>query len=278
MAFKDRKERSSMRTFVPITIDELKNKIEKSLERNDELDYTTITRKVEEDLEKVSFDTENLTDPPHYKFGPKNLIGYHTASNDLSFLGLAASGDWQFPVFFLIYWSGKELRGYIPTRGNFWNTDGKCAYGEDEKEDIDNIKKRFGLDVESIDDLDYSEANEKEIIEDIIEHFENKTSQDFLGSKNRYQPTIENIHKGLGIQPLSKRIEALEWYGSTENEGYELFDMTCSLCYYMTGIGDHTEKAEKLYEWARELAEESKKWCEKEDLEGLEEVTNGQWG
>ncbi|MDB5036981.1 MAG: hypothetical protein JWQ35_509 [Bacteriovoracaceae bacterium] len=56
---------------------------------------------------------------------------------------MTAGGDWENPVFFIIYWDGKALRGYIPTKGNLWNTDTKQAYGNDEESDAKNLLERF---------------------------------------------------------------------------------------------------------------------------------------
>lgn len=268
-----------MRYFKRISTEDLKNKIEKALNTDScDGDITNLNKKVSKDLSKVKFDMENVTDAEGYAFGPKKLIGYQTLDNGLTFLGVAAGGDWEIPIFFMIYWDGESLRGYIPTNGNIWNTDTKQAYGNDEEKDIANAKKRFGLDIESTESLDYSEANEKEILEDLMEHFETKDeAEGFLGA-SMYPPNIETIYKGLGIKPIEERIEKLCWYGSCENEGYELFSATCGLCYQMNGIGDHGEKCETLYQWAKELAEESRQWCEAEDPEALKEVTKGNWG
>ncbi|MBI5066052.1 hypothetical protein HZA97_07480 [Candidatus Woesearchaeota archaeon] len=105
--------------------------------------YKSLTQAIEKDLNKVSFDTENISgsaeDCDYYI---PELIGYHTLDNGLSFLGVGAGGDWECPVFFMLYWDGSELRGYIPTEGNPWNTKTKEAYGNNEEEDPKNAFKR----------------------------------------------------------------------------------------------------------------------------------------
>ena len=106
---------------------------------------------VKKDLKKVQFDFEN------YEFkngegyqGSTPIVGWQVSTSGLPFLGVAAGGDWEFPLFFIIYWDGKKLRGYIPTDGNTWNTDTKMAYGNDydgmgepSHADGKNIKKRW---------------------------------------------------------------------------------------------------------------------------------------
>lgn len=141
------------RFFVPITIDELKTKIQSRCTHDGQIDYRNLTPIVETDLDKVVFDCENITSD-NYTFGPTSLIGYHTLSNGMSYYGVAAGGDWETPVFFIIYWDGKNLRGYIPEDGNLWNTDTKQAYGNDDRADLKNARKRWPDD-ENLKDDDF---------------------------------------------------------------------------------------------------------------------------
>lgn len=60
-----------------------------------------------------------------------NLLGFHTLSNGFTFFGYTAGGDWGVPVFMIVYWDGKKLRGYTPTGGNLINTDWNCALGDE---------------------------------------------------------------------------------------------------------------------------------------------------
>lgn len=146
------------RYFVPITEEELKEKVEKELDNHDEIEYVEdrvdylniLTKQIEKDLSKCQFDTENVASEGCKNFGPIELLGYNTLDNGLSYLGVCAGGDWEVPVFFIIYWDGKKLRGYIPKDGNPWNTDTKFAYGnyyevDDELADGKNLKKRPNL-------------------------------------------------------------------------------------------------------------------------------------
>jgi len=91
---------------------------------------------VHKDLCKVDFDWENS------EFGEDDLLGTHTLPNGLTYIGGLAARDWEYPVFFIIYWDGKKLRGYVPKEGNIWNTDTNQAYGNDEYSDAPNINKR----------------------------------------------------------------------------------------------------------------------------------------
>jgi hypothetical protein len=88
------------RHFVPITVDELKKKIEDCRVGDQWVEYRRLTPIIEKDLDKVIFDTENISDDGE----PKDLLG----------------GDWESPVFFCIYWDGRKLRAYVPEKGNLW--------------------------------------------------------------------------------------------------------------------------------------------------------------
>lgn len=124
-----------------------------------------LTPNVEKDLNKVNFDTENT----EYKEGEgynEGITGFRTLPNGLTILGVTAGGDWESPLYYIIYYDGKGLRGYIPTKGNPWNTITKAAYGNDEEEtggdDEKDCLKRFGK-------KNYSEVeiNQAEVDQDI---------------------------------------------------------------------------------------------------------------
>ncbi len=101
--------------------------------------------KIGKDIEKVNFDFENC------EYGPvpdlddslTGLRATYVQGGYLSFIGVTAGGDWEFPVFFIIYLDQdrKTFRGYIPKDGNVWNWDTKQAIGNDEDKDSDFLKK-----------------------------------------------------------------------------------------------------------------------------------------
>jgi hypothetical protein len=99
--------------------------------------YSYLTQSIEKDLSKVDFDCENATiNPTEFNVGRVNkVVGFNELSNGLSYLGVLAGGDWEFPVFFALYFDGNKLRGYIPNKGNVWNNQTKAALGNYEKED-----------------------------------------------------------------------------------------------------------------------------------------------
>jgi len=155
--------KSSGRTFLPITAKELHEKIAAVYERlkdadgyvKDMMGHSTsdllrahveaiiVDGYLTKDL-KVEMDLENLEcDPGDEPRGMDGALGFQTLSNGLTCLGCSAGGDWQVPVYFIIYWDGKKLRGYVPTKGNAWNTDSKEAYGDGGESDYLNACKRW---------------------------------------------------------------------------------------------------------------------------------------
>lgn len=105
------------RTAPQISLDDFKNKISVY----DLYDIFSLP-KVEKDLNKVLFDFENYED-----------FGYGVTSFGVPYLKCWAGGDWEVPVMFFIYWDGKSLRAYIPTKGNTFRADCKVAFGSEEE-------------------------------------------------------------------------------------------------------------------------------------------------
>jgi len=108
--------------------------------------FTCLTPIVKKDLAKVEFDLENIHLSPkdHPEMG--NLLGFHEMTTGLVYFGAMAGGDWECPVYFIIYWDGKQLRGYIPKNGNPWNRKTKRAYGNSEVQDNADCQKQYGMD------------------------------------------------------------------------------------------------------------------------------------
>ena len=74
------------------------------------------------------------------------------------------------------------------------------------------------------------------------------------------------------IKNIQERIESLVYYG-TGDEGYELFQQTCALCYSLFGLGANG-KAEIACAWAEEMAHESRAWAE----DYPDDTAKGYWG
>lgn len=84
--------------------------------------------------QNVDFDTENA----NFEHDPRlpGLCGWQKTLSGIPFLGATAGGDWECPVYFLIYWddSDKQFKKLIPTRGNVVDWENNQAYYEDKEE------------------------------------------------------------------------------------------------------------------------------------------------
>lgn len=129
--------------------------------------------KVKKDLEKIEFDFENSYPIAEEWMGIDNLVGFREIEN-FSFFGCIAGGDWEVPVYFIIYHDGKIFRGYLPVCGNLYNRNVNSAIGNDEDEDTQFLSNElqnpdFIYDPEDEDLLDYEWALiQKDILARII--------------------------------------------------------------------------------------------------------------
>lgn len=234
------------RYYAPISISELETKVVEAFSEGDGIDPYLVKDKLRKDL-KVEFGFENFD-----MVGGK-YMGYASVG-DFTFLGLTACDDSEYPVYFIIYWDGKKLRGYVPTDGNPWDTTLKKAYGHNVEANGKNAHKRwphlFDGSPAEIGDFDFDWAA---IWGDIKARI--------LPGKQAAKPAKK--------KSLRERIESLVLYGpGCETE--ELFAATCRLCYQMYGLGEE-EHAETLYEWAKEQAEATR-------LDGYTDFVKGYWG
>lgn len=115
------------RNFAPISIEELKAKIDAVGDRYELQDV------LKDDL-KVEFGFENFDQKrvPNHCVADTSLMGYHSEANGFTYLGCSAGDDSDYPLFFVVYWDGNKLRAYIPTEGNLWNKKTKKAYGSND--------------------------------------------------------------------------------------------------------------------------------------------------
>lgn len=97
--------------------------------------FLSVLPQVRKDILKIQFDFENSFIEPEDWMGDDNFVGFQELH--IPFLGCMAGGDWEEPVFFIIYHDGKKFRGYVPVCGNVFNRDTKEAIGNDEEADCE---------------------------------------------------------------------------------------------------------------------------------------------
>lgn len=82
---------------------------------------------IAKDWSKIQFDCENMM-----------LEGFESTPLGIPYVRLLCGGDWESPVHAIIYFDGKNFRGYVPTKGNTFNPKTKVAYGNEmDDEDYD---------------------------------------------------------------------------------------------------------------------------------------------
>jgi hypothetical protein len=130
-----------------ITKDEFLKKVEEMF-----FGDKVVTKTIYKDLSKVEFEWENCDKVDDH--GDNGYIepveGLHT---QLMYVG----GDGEMPIHFALYWDGKELRAYVPSKGNPWDKEEKIAWdyetwAEDKTKDpldynlmVEDILKRIKL-------------------------------------------------------------------------------------------------------------------------------------
>lgn len=105
-------------------------------ENNDDNSFPyTISPKLEKDFSKINFDWENYTGFDDKAFA-KYPVGYEELTKDFHVFWVNAGGDWEYPICFIFYWDGTQLRAYIPTDGNVWDKKRNEAYGNDDENEV----------------------------------------------------------------------------------------------------------------------------------------------
>jgi hypothetical protein len=102
----------------------------------------------------VKFGWDNLSVMPQ---SPEDWSGYHLVSGGLLPVLVVRSGDdHEVPVYFIVYWNGKRLCGYVPDSGNLFCRDTFVAYGNEKtplsEKVMSSLEYDFGkmqIDIES---------------------------------------------------------------------------------------------------------------------------------
>lgn len=118
------------------------NKIKEKFGDREPYLYSIVSEigKIGKDISKVKFNFENsyyqVDDSLDRKLGVQQ-------AGDLSYIGCQAGGDWEYPVYFVIYLDQDKttFRGYVPFDGNTWNHDTKMAFGNSEESDSKFLAK-----------------------------------------------------------------------------------------------------------------------------------------
>jgi hypothetical protein len=128
------------------TIVNVENVFEKPYTMNEDNFFMSmfkfLTPTVEKDLSKIEFSEENES----FQERDDPDTGFRVLNNGLTYLGIISGGDWEDPLFYIIYWDGKKLRGYIPDNGNVYNRKYKSAYGNADSLNYDDEDDKLSED------------------------------------------------------------------------------------------------------------------------------------
>lgn len=127
--------------------------------------------KYEKDLDKIDSSWENY-DPYIFTSPDVKILakGLNQLSNGLIFGCWEGGGDWEQPYLVIVYWDGKNYRGYTPKLGNTYNEKEKSAYGNNVTEDIKILSKLYPsiINPSHLEDFFYVlKIDEIELIKDI---------------------------------------------------------------------------------------------------------------
>ena len=100
---------------------------------------------IKKDFKGIKFDWENY-----------DIVGDVRTTKGIPYQLFNAHGDWEIPVYFMVYYDGKKIRVYVPTVGNTWRQDLKQALG--------NVYKAQ-KDIKSDDEYVYDELLKDKLID-----------------------------------------------------------------------------------------------------------------
>ncbi len=226
------------RTFVKITIPILRAYLAKNNFLLDSLIPEQYHGRLEQDLSVVIIADENVgwgDDNAGCCSGLYKLVGFHTLPNGLTFLGIESSGDWEFPVFLIVYWDGNDLRGYVPKKGNVWNKTTNRAYGNDHTSDEEDLNEQAAKIHVKItheeEDEERKLINDDMIQQDILEHFPSGDEPKPIDAKfiSRFNPdtrvAIDTVARERLLELMLKYKEPFDATGFKKLlEGFDLKD------------------------------------------------------
>lgn len=133
-------ETKSGRKYAKISKEEFVEKLKIGVDEIESYDQTDLDQifyecfmyhwgegKCSKDLKKINFDSENCD---------AELLEH----DDLVYLKCRVGGDWEYPITCFLYFDGKDIRGYVPSKGNTFNILADSAFGS-EYHDSDYVTK-----------------------------------------------------------------------------------------------------------------------------------------
>ena len=118
---------------------------------NEEIVFRFALLKCKADMRMIKVNDENFTYDVNECFG-NDVVGTPLLGlqeiDGYTFFGFEMGGDWEYPIFGIIYYDGENLRGYYPYCGNMINLDFKTAFGSEEDFENDEYEEDEYYDLE----------------------------------------------------------------------------------------------------------------------------------
>lgn len=117
---------------------------------------------VSKDLSKIRFGY-NLGEASNTE--NSHFLGLHVTESGLPFIGVYSCGDEEYTaVHYIIYFDGKNIRGYIPYYGNAYNPQTKAAFGLCNEDKDEQLLKTVGMNIYDVQEI---YADEEKLLFDI---------------------------------------------------------------------------------------------------------------
>ena len=97
-------------------------------------DMEPVYEAISKDASLPDFDLENFGCTPNDEDDYLNageLLGLRKSATGVSYIGINAGGDWEIPLYFIMYKEDGELKAYVPSNGNTYNKRFHTAYGSE---------------------------------------------------------------------------------------------------------------------------------------------------
>jgi len=166
--------------------------------------------RLQADLDWLEFDSENTDyDGTDWATPLRGLLGFQCI-DALNFFGICSGGDWEVPVYYILYHDGVHVRGYIPHEGNPYNDDVNRAYGN-----VENIGE-FDDNGKWIAQPDADVLNARKRFPAGM-HNQNVTEGNDLSWERLVNPAdiradiVKNIQQGVAAPPPSKHERSLTY-------------------------------------------------------------------
>lgn len=138
-----------------------------------------LTKQINKDVNVISVDSENFE---AYADG-----GPDKTPEGVEYVIMRMGGDWEIPVYYIVYFDENEyLRCFLSYKGNKFNFDDMCAFGEDDAADCCDALKHYPDCVQPVHTLEETISKLSNFSETIDTQFMENSEKDLVGELGTY--------------------------------------------------------------------------------------------